>query len=121
VKDIFHVKGMKTSGGSRAYYQSYGPQNYTTQVVQKCFDGGAEMIGKTRSVGFALSSPQNGREVDLLDPWNSRGDGYQTTDASSSGSGVAMTAYDWMDFALGSDTGGSVRIPFWHGGVSVRI
>jgi len=75
------------------------------------------MIGKTRSVGFALSSPQNGREVDFLDPWNSRGDGYQTTGGSSSGSGAAMTAYDWMDFALGSDTGGSVRIPFWHIGV----
>jgi len=49
------------------------------------------MIGKTRSVGFALSSPQNGREVDSLDPWNSRGDGYQTTGGSSSGSGAAVT------------------------------
>jgi hypothetical protein len=117
VKDIFHVKGMKTSGGSRAYYQSYGPQNYTTQVVQKSLDGGAEMIGKTRSVGFALSSPQNGRDVDFLDPWNSRGDGYQATGGSSSGSGAAVIAYDWIDFALGSDTGGSIRIPSRHGGL----
>jgi Asp-tRNA(Asn)/Glu-tRNA(Gln) amidotransferase A subunit family amidase len=115
VKDIFHVKGMKTSGGGRAYYQSYGPQNYTTQVVQKCLDGGAQMTGKTRSVGLALSSPRNGREVDFLNPWNSRGDGYQTIGGSSSGSGAAMTAYDWIDFTLGSDTGSSVRIPSRHG------
>lgn len=32
VKDIFHVIGLKTSGGFRAYYQVYGPQNYTTET-----------------------------------------------------------------------------------------
>jgi hypothetical protein len=84
-----------------AYYQIYGPQNYATDMVQKFLDGGAQMVGTPRSVAFALRSPQNGREVDFLDPWNSRGDEYQTTGGSSSGSGAPVTAYDWIDFAVG--------------------
>lgn len=117
VKDIFHVKGLATSGGSRAYYQVYGPQNYTTQVVGKSLSGGAQLIGKTKTIAFALGAPQNGAEIDYLDPWNARGDGYQTTGGSSSGSGSAATAYDWVDFTIGSDTGGSVRFPARFGGL----
>ncbi|KAF1940448.1 amidase signature enzyme [Clathrospora elynae] len=117
VKDIFHVKGLKTSGGSRAYYQVYGPQNYTTDTVKKSLAGGAQLIGKTRTIAFALGAPNNGEEIDYHDPWNSRGDGYQTTGGSSSGSGSAVTAYDWVDFAIGSDTGGSVRFPARFGGL----
>lgn len=117
VKDIFHVKGLKTSGGSRAYYQVYGPQNYTTDTVAASLAGGAQLIGKTKTIAFALGAPQNGAEIDYLDPWNSRGDGYQTTGGSSSGSGSAATAYDWVDFTIGSDTGGSVRFPARFGGL----
>lgn len=117
VKDIFHVKGLKTSGGSRAYYQVYGPQNYTTETVEKSLAGGAQMVGKTKTIAFALGAPQNGAEIDYLDPWNARADGYQTTGGSSSGSGSAPTAYEWLDFAIGSDTGGSVRFPARFGGL----
>ncbi|CAO2652731.1 Nn.00g021420.m01.CDS01 [Neocucurbitaria sp. VM-36] len=117
VKDIFHVKGLKTSGGSRAYYQVYGPQNYTTETVEKSLAGGAQLIGKTRTIAFALGAPNNGKEIDYLDPWNPRGDGYLTTGGSSSGSGSAATAYDWVDFTIGSDTGGSVRFPARFGGL----
>ncbi|PSN69376.1 amidase signature enzyme [Corynespora cassiicola Philippines] len=117
VKDIFHVRGLKTSGGSRAYHQVYGPQNYTTQTVSKSISGGADLIGKTRTIAFALGAPNNGKEIDYLDPWNPRGDGYQTTGGSSSGSGSAATAYDWVDFTIGSDTGGSVRFPARFGGL----
>jgi Asp-tRNA(Asn)/Glu-tRNA(Gln) amidotransferase A subunit family amidase len=117
VKDIFHVKGLKTSGGSRAFYQVYGPQNYTTQTVEKSLAGGAQLVGKTRTIAFALGAPNNGAEVDYLDPWNPRGDGYQSTGGSSSGSGSAATAYEWLDFTIGSDTGGSVRFPARFGGL----
>jgi Asp-tRNA(Asn)/Glu-tRNA(Gln) amidotransferase A subunit family amidase len=116
-KDIFHITGLKTSGGSRAYYQVYAPQNYTTQTVEKSLAGGAQLIGKTKTIAFALGAPGNGAEIDYLDPWNSRGDGYQTTGGSSSGSGSAVTAYDWVDFTIGSDTGGSVRFPARFGGL----
>jgi Asp-tRNA(Asn)/Glu-tRNA(Gln) amidotransferase A subunit family amidase len=117
VKDIFHVSGLKTSGGSRAYYQVYGPQNYTTETVEKSLAGGAQLVGKTRTIAFALGAPNNGKEIDYIDPWNPRGDGYQTTGGSSSGSGSAVTAYDWIDFTIGSDTGGSVRFPARFGGL----
>lgn len=117
VKDIFHVKGLKTSGGSRAYYQVYGPQNYTTQTVEKSLAGGAQLVGKTRTIAFALGAPNNGAEIDYLDPWNPRGDGYQSTGGSSTGSGSAATAYEWLDFTIGSDTGGSIRFPARFGGV----
>lgn len=116
VKDIFHIKGMKTSGGSRAYYQTYGHQNYTTETVQFNLDGGASMIGKTRTIPFALGPPRMGDEIDYQNPWNTRGDGYQSTGGSSSGSSSAITAYDWVDFTIGSDTGGSIRFPASLGG-----
>lgn len=111
VKDIFHVKGLKTSGGSRSYYNAYGSQNYTTEVVEKSVAAGARLVGKTKTIAFALGTPRNGWEVDYQDPWNLRGDGYQTTGGSSSGSSAAITAYEWLDFVIGSDTGGSVRFP----------
>ena len=111
VKDIFHVKGLKTSGGSRSYYNAYGPQNFTTDVVETSLAAGAQLVGKTKTIAFALGTPRNGWEVDYQDPWNLRGDGYQTTGGSSSGSGSAIVAYDWLDFTIGSDTGGSVRFP----------
>ena len=116
VKDIFHIQGLKTSGGCRSYYEAYGPQNYSTQTVALSLGGGASLIGKTRTIAFALGTPIDGQEVDFLNPWNARGDGYQTTGGSSSGSGAAVTAYDWVDFAIGSDTGGSVRFPARYGG-----
>jgi Asp-tRNA(Asn)/Glu-tRNA(Gln) amidotransferase A subunit family amidase len=111
VKDIFHVKGLKTSGGSRAYYDTFGPQNYTNAVIETSLAAGAQLVGKTKTIAFALSTPRNGWEVDYQDPWSFRGDGYQTTGGSSSGSSAAIVAYDWLDFTIGSDTGGSVRFP----------
>ncbi|KAM7188603.1 Amidase signature domain containing protein [Naviculisporaceae sp. PSN 640] len=117
VKDLFHINGLKTSGGSRAYYQAYSYQNYTTETVQITLDAGASLVGKTKTIAFALGAPRNGMEVDYPDPWSSRGDGYQNTGGSSSGSGAAVTAYEWIDFALGSDTGGSVRFPARFGGL----
>jgi Asp-tRNA(Asn)/Glu-tRNA(Gln) amidotransferase A subunit family amidase len=117
VKDIFHIKGLKTSGGSRAYYETYGYQNYTTETVELCENAGASLVGKLRTITFALGTPRNGMSVDYHDPWNARGDGYMSTGGSSSGSGAASVAYDWVDFTLGSDTGGSVRFPARFGGL----
>jgi Asp-tRNA(Asn)/Glu-tRNA(Gln) amidotransferase A subunit family amidase len=49
--------------------------------------------------------------VDYVAPFNSRGDGYQDPGSSSAGPGAAIGAYPWLDIALGTDTGGSIRIP----------
>ncbi|KAK5651907.1 hypothetical protein OQA88_11566 [Cercophora sp. LCS_1] len=102
--------------GSRSYYLAYGYQNYTTETVQLSLDAGAALVGKTKTIAFALGAPRNGMEVDYPNPWSARGDGYQNTGGSSSGSGSTVTAYSWLDFAIGSDTGGSVRFPARFGG-----
>lgn len=49
-------------------------------------------------------------------PWNPRGDGWLEVAFFSSGSGAAIVGYDWIDFAMRSDTGGSVRMPAALGG-----
>ncbi|KAI3538737.1 hypothetical protein CABS03_01817 [Colletotrichum abscissum] len=93
VKDIFHVKGVGTSGGNRAYFYLYGRQNKTAPAVQRLIDLGAVLV------------------VDLHAPFNPRGDGYQDPSGSSTGPGAGVGAYDWLDLAVGSDTGGSMRGP----------
>ncbi len=49
--------------------------------------------------------------TDYLAPFNPRGDSYQSPSSSSSGSAVASAAYPWLDFSIGTDTGGSIRHP----------
>ena len=50
-------------------------------------------------------------------PYNPRGDGQQKPSASSTGSAVATAAYEWIDFTLGTDTGGSIRHPAGVNGI----
>ena len=45
-------------------------------MVEKSLASGAQVIGKTKAIAFALGAPRNCAESDHLDPWNSRGDGY---------------------------------------------
>ncbi|UZP34968.1 hypothetical protein NXS19_002784 [Fusarium pseudograminearum] len=110
VKDIYHVKGIKTGAGSRAYYELYPPANETAPVVQRLIDAGAVIIGKLKTTQFA--APENARDaIGYQAPFNPRGDGYQEVGSSSSGPGSAVASYEWVDLALGSDTGGSIRVP----------
>jgi Asp-tRNA(Asn)/Glu-tRNA(Gln) amidotransferase A subunit family amidase len=51
------------------------------------------------------------------DAFNPRGDGYQDPGVSSAGSGAATASYNWVDVAIGTDTGGSIRIPAGKNGV----
>ncbi|KAL3441953.1 amidase signature domain-containing protein [Aspergillus insuetus] len=53
---------------------------------------------------------------DVRYPWNPRGDRYLHIADSSAGRSAAISSYDWLNFALGSDTGGSVRMPAALGG-----
>ncbi|KFA51632.1 hypothetical protein S40293_03950 [Stachybotrys chartarum IBT 40293] len=99
LKDLYHLKGVKTT------------------AVLKTLAAGALVVGKTKTTAFALTNTRNGWEVDYHDPFNFRGDGYTSTGGSSSGSLAAAVAYDWVDFSIGSDTGGSVRGPATRGGV----
>ncbi|GKZ48282.1 hypothetical protein AbraIFM66951_012045 [Aspergillus brasiliensis] len=111
VKDIFHVKGLRTSGGNRAYYSLYEPRNATGTAIQRLIDLGAVFVGKMGTVQFANGDRPTADWVDFHCPFNPRGDGYQDPSGSSSGPGAGIGAYDWLDIAIGSDTGGSMRGP----------
>ncbi|KAI1776589.1 amidase signature domain-containing protein [Hypoxylon cercidicola] len=111
VKDIFHVKGVGTSCGNRAYYYHYGTQNSTCASVQRLINLGAVLVGKMGTVQFANGDRPTADWVDFHAPFNPRGDGYQLPSGSSTGSGVGVASYDWLDLAIGSDTGGSMRGP----------
>lgn len=49
--------------------------------------------------------------IDYQAPWNPRGDRYQSPGGSSSGSAVAVAAYDWLDLAIGTDSELSLILP----------
>jgi Asp-tRNA(Asn)/Glu-tRNA(Gln) amidotransferase A subunit family amidase len=117
VKDIFDVAGTKTGCGNRAFYDLYPPKTKTAPAIQRLIDGGAIVVCKTFPSQFANGETATDDWVDYHSPYNPRGDGYQDGSSSSTGSGVAVAAYDWLDYAVGSDTGGSMRGPAGANGV----
>ncbi|CAL1711364.1 unnamed protein product [Somion occarium] len=117
VKDIYDVQGLRTGCGNRAFYELYPPKNKTAPAVQRLLDGGMVLVGKTKTSQFANGEVATADWVDLHAPYNARGDGYQDGSSSSTGSGTSMGAYSWLDHAIGSDTGGSMRGPSGANGV----
>ncbi|KAH9887763.1 amidase signature enzyme [Xylariomycetidae sp. FL2044] len=111
VKDLMPMRGLRTSGGSRAYLRLHGtPAADTTPAVQQLIDLGAVPVGKTKLTVFAFGA-WPWQTDDFAYSWNPRADGYLGLSASSYGSAAAIAAYDYLDFTIGSDTGGSVRNP----------
>lgn len=111
IKDIFDIKGIRTSNGNRAWYRLYPPADETAVVVQRLIDAGAVICGKMKTSQFANGEVPTADWVDYHSPFNPRGDGYQDPSSSSSGPGAGAGAYDWLDLTLGSDTGDSIRAP----------
>ncbi|KAJ5177641.1 Amidase [Penicillium coprophilum] len=111
VKDIYDIKGVKTGCGNRAYYETYPVADSTGPAIQSLIDAGAIIVGKMKTSQFANGETATADWVDYHSPFNARGDGYQDPSSSSSGPGSGIGAYDWLDLAVGSDTGGSIRNP----------
>ncbi|CAO2655559.1 Nn.00g043620.m01.CDS01 [Neocucurbitaria sp. VM-36] len=111
IKDIYDMKGLRTSNGNRAWYWLYPPASNTAPPVQNLIDAGAVIIGKMITSQFANGETATADWVDYHEAFNPRGDGYQDTSSSSSGAGAGTASYPWLDVSLGSDTGGSVRGP----------
>ncbi|KAK7398457.1 hypothetical protein QQX98_012165 [Neonectria punicea] len=111
VKDVFDIRGLKTSNGNRAWYHHYPAANQTARAVQNLIDAGAVVVGKMKTSQFANGESATADWVDYHAPFNPRGDGYQDPSSSSSGPAAGEAAYAWLDIALGSDTGGSIRSP----------
>lgn len=103
VKDIFQVEGIKTSVCNRAYYDLYPPAPKTAACIEILQQKGAHILGITKLAAFAATEEPI-ECVDYQAPWNPRADGYQSPAGSSSGSGVAVASYDWVDVAIGSDS-----------------
>ena len=107
IKDLYDIVGHRTGFGSPDWLATHGPAAGTAPTVQCLLDAGAQILGKTHTDELAYSlngeNPHYGTPVNVNAPGRIPG-------GSSSGSAAAVAA-GMVDFALGSDTGGSVRAP----------
>lgn len=113
VKDLFDVAGYPTGGGSPTVLALSGIKSHTAPTVQRLLDAGARFVGKTVTDELAFS--MNGQNVHFGSPINGAAP-ERITGGSSSGSAAAVS-HGLVDFALGTDTGGSVRAPASHCGL----
>lgn len=106
-KDLFDVAGHSTGGGNHDWPTGRPVPTRHAWAVQRLLDGGADLVGKTItdevSLGILGDSAFDGTPVNVNAPGRLPG-------GSSSGSAAAVAA-GLCDTALGTDTGGSVRVP----------
>ena len=120
VKDIFEIKGIHTSLCNWAYWSLHPPATATAGCIRRLLEAGASVVGTTKLASFAATEEPL-ECIDFQAPWNPRADGHQSPAGSSSGSGVAVASYPWLDIAIGSDTSGSGRRPgHWNGCFAMR-
>ncbi len=112
-KDLFDVVGYPTGGGQPLVLARSGIKQRHAVTVQKLLDAGARFIGKTVTDELAFS--MNGQNAHFGSPINGAAPD-RITGGSSSGSASAVSN-GVCDFALGTDTGGSVRAPANHCGL----
>jgi aspartyl-tRNA(Asn)/glutamyl-tRNA(Gln) amidotransferase subunit A len=105
VKDLFCTKGVPSQSGSRIL-EGYRPP-YTASAVRALTSAGATLLAKTNQDEFAMgSSTENSAYGPTLNPWD-RG----RVPGGSSGGSAAAVAAGLAPWALGTDTGGSIRQP----------
>lgn len=112
-KDLFDVTGYPTGGGQPFVLARSGIKQRNAVTVQKLLDAGARFVGKTVTDELAFS--MNGQNAHFGSPVNGAAPD-RITGGSSSGSASAVSNR-LCDFALGTDTGGSVRAPANHCGL----
>ncbi|MGI9332051.1 MAG: amidase, partial [Gammaproteobacteria bacterium] len=113
VKDIFDIAGSPTGFGNPTWLATHRPADSTAPAVQRLLDAGASMAGKTLTDEMAYSL--TGENVHYGTPVNPN-DANRVPGGSSNGSASAV-ANGLVEFALGTDCGGSVRLPASYCGI----
>ncbi|WP_425403259.1 amidase [Hwanghaeella sp.] len=113
VKDLYHVVGTKAGCGNPDWLASHDVDDESAPVIGKLLAAGATLVGKTHTDEIAYS--MNGENHFYGTPENVNAPG-RIPGGSSSGSAAAV-AGDLCDFSLGTDTGGSVRVPASYCGI----
>src|SRR5262245_25307471 len=113
VKDIYDIAGQKTGFGNPDWLRTHEIATRTAPSIQLLLDAGAHVVGKAHTEEMAWSltgeNAHYGTPVNVNAPDRVPG-------GSSSGSAAAVAA-GLVDFAIGSDTGGSVRLPASYCGI----
>jgi aspartyl-tRNA(Asn)/glutamyl-tRNA(Gln) amidotransferase subunit A len=107
LKDLLHFKGRQTTAGSKSWLGHIS--DHTATALERLLAAGMIPLGKTHMVEFAFGGW--GRNLPMGAPWNPWDmTTHRVAGGSSSGSAVAVAA-GLAPAAIGSDTGGSIRIP----------
>lgn len=113
VKDVFAIQGYTNTAGNPDWYRTHGPADQHAPVITALLKQGAKLQGTVHTDELMYSL--NGENFHYGTPVNPK-DPERIPGGSSSGSAVAVSA-GLVDFALGTDTGGSVRIPSSYCGI----
>ena len=118
LKDLVDLEGRVTTGGSKVWAERVSP--VTATLAERLIAAGMIVLGKTHTVEFAMGSWGTNTHMGTpRNPWDLKV--HRTPGGSSSGSGVAVAA-GLAPVAIGTDTGGSVRIPAaWNGIVGLKV
>lgn len=113
VKDLFHMHGLPTTAGNPDWANTHTAPLETNHAVLKLMQAGARFVGKTITDELAYSL--NGQNIHYGTPTNPVTP-ERLPGGSSSGSAVAVSA-GLADIGLGTDTGGSIRVPASYNGL----